>query len=94
MNVNNSAPLERNITGVREALFEQLERLRTNANDAEIKRAKAVSEIAGRIVDSARVEVEYVRATTSDGTGFMSKPEEKPELPNGMKVSKVHRLGG
>lgn len=73
---------------VRSLMLEQLRALRTApAGDAlaqELKRAKGVSELSATIIDSARVEVEYLAVIHGDGeVPFLTPPEgsDQPALP-------------
>ncbi|GAA0585680.1 hypothetical protein ACFQH5_20520 [Halomonas salifodinae] len=65
------------ITDLREHLFAQLERLGDESLDEdgikrEVERGKAIQGVAGAIIDSARVEVDYLRNTgQSKGTDFL-----------------------
>lgn len=65
------------ITDLREHLFAQLERLGDEALDndgikREVERSKAIQGVASTIIDSARVEVDYLRTTGQDrGTDFL-----------------------
>lgn len=64
--------MKTSVKDLREHLFLQLERLKENdqgeelseeALQREITRAKAVSQVAGAIIGTAKVEVEYAKAT-------------------------------
>ena len=65
------------ITDLREHLFAQLERLGDEALDGdgikrEVERSKAIQGVASTIIDSARVEVDYLRTTGQEkGTDFL-----------------------
>ncbi len=65
------------ITDLREHLFAQLERLGNEDLDAEgikreVERGKAIQGVASTIIDSARVEVDYLRTTgQTQGTDFL-----------------------
>lgn len=63
------------IEDLREHLFATLRDLRDKAAPMEIDRAKAVAEVARAVIDTAKVEVEFVKATGAKGSGFI------PELP-------------
>jgi len=69
--------LKTKITDLREHLFAQLERLGDETLDQdgikrEVERGKAIQGVAGTIIDSARVEVDYLRTTGQQrGTDFM-----------------------
>jgi hypothetical protein len=67
------------LTELRSHLFDALNRLKTGEpNDAEMRRAKAVSDVAQVLIGSAKVEVEFIRVAGGRGTGFVP---EQPALP-------------
>lgn len=51
---------------LREQLFETLKDLRTKDKPMDVDRAKAISEVAQTFINSAKAEVDFVRATGSD----------------------------
>ncbi len=57
--------MTQNIDDVRRHLFAALDGLAENKMD--IDRAKAISEVAQTIINSAKVEVDFIRATGGDG---------------------------
>lgn len=70
------------ITGLRGHLFETLAALRDPEKPMDIDRAKAIAEVARGIVDSAKVEVEFIKATGGKGSGFIAELEApKPGQP-------------
>lgn len=76
------------IDDLREILFAQLARLNEDRSPEEIARAKAVRDVAGAITETARVEVDYLRATgANQGSGFIeaeTKPREITKPPMAM----------
>jgi len=89
------------INELREHLFATLRGLRDKDNPMEIDRARAVSQVAATLVDSARVEVEMLRVTGEQvGTGFIPLPDSpsKPEIPSGFPPGitsvRQHRIKG
>lgn len=94
------------IEEVRQLMLEQLRALRTaSAGEAlaqELKRSKGVSELSATIIDSARVEVEYLRVIQGDGeVPFLTAPDAgaapvlpKPDSGQPWPTSVVHRLKG
>lgn len=56
--------MKNKIQDLRNHLFEQLERLSDDELnlDNEVKKAQAMAQIASQIVETARVEVQYIRA--------------------------------
>ncbi len=69
--------MKNKIDDLRNHLFAQIERLGDeeltgDALESEIKRAKAIGQVAGHITDTARVEVDYLKATGQPkGTDFL-----------------------
>ena len=80
---------------LREHLFATLRALRDKDRPMEIDRARAVSEVAATLINSARVEVEFMRASgIKDGTGFIGGPPpvDPDALPNGITSITRHAL--
>ena len=87
-----------NIQELRKQLFASLNRLSTGAkvDPAEIERAKAIADTAQTIINSAKVEVDFVRTVGGKGSGFISlaPPDKGPQLIEqrpGVRVTR-HRL--
>lgn len=91
------------ISDLRSSLFETIEQLQ--AGKIDIDRAKAISEVAGRIIDSAKVEVDYQRVTGQAAESrFLAVADardddetERPQtstLPSGIVGIRRHRLEG
>ena len=78
------------ITDLREHLFATLEDLRDKDKPMDLGRAKAISDVAQTIINSAKVEVDMLNATgMKSGSDFF--PEEKPALPEPSRPKLVHR---
>lgn len=75
----------KNIEDLRAHLFETLAALKDPAKPMEIDRAKAIVDVAQVIVNTAKVEVDYVKATGAKGTAFVPAA-----LPDANKT--VHRI--
>jgi hypothetical protein len=75
------------ITDLRDHLFEVIEKLKEGDDTMPIERAQAIAEVSKTIIDSARVEVEYIKVTgqdKSDNPLFMPVNEtKKPIALNG-----------
>lgn len=96
---------DNHISTVRQHLIDQLAALRkADGPDAvrlEIDRAKGISDVAQVIVNSAKVEVEYLQKTGQTSTPFLEVPPDAPYittktegLPNGISSITQHRLAG
>lgn len=87
-----------NLDELREHLFATLREVK--AGTLEIDRAKAVVQVAEQLIDTARVEVDYVRVTgETGGSTFIARSprlaDKKSDAPDPSIVSRrVHRLEG
>lgn len=59
------------INELRTELLSALRELRNRTNPMEPDRARAISQVAAVLVDSARVEVEYIKVTGQDTSNFI-----------------------
>ena len=67
------------ITDLREHLFAALEALADKDNPMDVDRAKAIAEVSQTIINSAKVEVEYLKVTDQQrDSGFLTPPEPVP----------------
>lgn len=60
----------------------------------ELDRARAISEVAKQVIDSAKVEVEYLRATGGGESSFIDTAIGASNLPPGITGIRQHRLAG
>jgi hypothetical protein len=73
-----------NIDDLRKHLFDTLQDLRNKDKPMELDRAKAISDVAQTIINSAKVEVEHSRVTGAvTGTDFI------PERPQQRRIGAV-----
>jgi len=85
------------VDDLRTHLFDTLAALRDEKNPMDIDRAKAISDVAQTIINTAKVEVEFMKATgAAPKTGFLPQEssEDKPALPNGIVGIRQHRIKG
>lgn len=64
------------ITDLRKHLMGTLADLRNRDNPMEPDRARAIAQVAGVLVDTARVEVEYLKATGQEQSKFLETPPD------------------
>ena len=92
------------IDQVRQSLLDTLADLRSRENPMDIDRAKAVAQVASVLVETAKVENEYLKLTGQDRSNFLEAPTEHaalshnaapgvPTAHNPFPVSAAHRLG-
>ena len=68
------------IEDLRNHLFETLEQLKDPDKPMDLDRARAVADVAKKIIDSAKVEVEFMRVTGQVmGSGFIPPDRQLPE---------------
>jgi hypothetical protein len=90
--------MSNSISTVRQHLLDTLADLRNRDNPMEIERARAVAQVASVIIDSAKVEVDFIKASGAIGSDFI-QPEQEVEgktgaLPPGITGITKHRLAG
>lgn len=81
----------RNIGDLREAMFDTLQALKDGK--VTIEQAKAISDIGQVIINSAKVEVDYIRANNGGETPFLESVGNN-NLPAGVVGITRHRLAG
>lgn len=79
------------ITDLRDHLFATLEALRDEKKPMDIERAKTVAQVAQTIIESAKVEVQFVRDVGGHGTGFLPEEQVTGTKP---KLLGIGRVGG
>lgn len=90
------------INQLREHLLATLADLRNRENPMEPDRARAVAQVASVLVDTAKVEVDYLKVTGQDRAGFLEEPPQVTTdsstsgvpLPNGISSITRHRIAG
>lgn len=70
-----------NIEQVRTHLLDTLADLRDRERPMEVDRARAIAQVAAVLVDTARVEVEFLKATDGTSSGFLDTKPAAPALP-------------
>lgn len=90
------------ITDPRSTLFDTLRALKRDKDPMDIERAKAISDVAQTIINSAKVEVDHLRLTGGRGSGFIPEatglPDEQDsttliEQRPGLRITQ-HKLKG
>jgi hypothetical protein len=71
------------ITTLRDHLFKTLEALQDKENPLDIERAKAVTDVAQAIINTAKVEVDHMRVTGAGSSGFIPDSSSHNALPSG-----------
>jgi hypothetical protein len=88
------------IDQVRQSLLDTLADLRNRDQPMELERAKAVAQVASVLVDSAKVENEYLKITQQDHSTFLEQKTTVPQMHGGAPTahnpfpSVTHRLRG
>lgn len=70
--------MKNKIEDLRNHLFATLEALRDKESPMDIDRAKAISQVAGTIIETAKVEVKFLELTGGNGTGFITNEAKLP----------------
>lgn len=68
------------IEDLRNHLFATIEALLDESKPMDLDRAKAVADVAQVMINSAKVEVEFMRVTGGTGSGFIENTGRRPAL--------------
>lgn len=83
--------MSKNISDLRDAMFDTIQALKEGT--ITIEQAKAMSEIGQVIINSAKVEVDYIRANNGGESSFIDAVGND-NLPPGVTGITRHRLVG
>ena len=74
--------MKNRMSDLRNHLFETLEQLKDDDKPMDLERAKAISEVAQTIINSAKVEVEFAKAVGINTNSEFFEPLPDRQLPN------------
>lgn len=78
--------MKNKIEDLRNHLFATLEALQDKEKPMELDRARTISEVSQTIINSAKVEADFLRAVgATQGSGFIAIPEKPPGAPRLVK---------
>lgn len=80
--------MNNDIDALRQHLFETLAALRDKDAPMDLDRAHMVAEIAGKIIETAKVEVNFIRETGAVGSGFLVDRPQGMRRIDGTKAGK------
>lgn len=87
--------MSKNIQDLRSVLFDTIAALQDVSNPMEINRAKAIAEVAQVMINSAKVEVQFIGATNGrQGSGFFPDEVKQPQLPKPKEDAVTRWIGG
>ena len=81
------------LSDLRNHLFETLERLKDEENPMDLDRARTISLVAGSLIDTAKVEIQFAEAVGAEisheffDTSLPGVPDASPRLLPGRKAS-------
>ena len=81
-----------NITELRAQLFATLRGVKDGSLD--LDKARAINDVAKTIVDTAKVEVDYLRTTGGGESEFIDTAAGRDNLPPGIVGTTRHRIAG
>lgn len=84
--------MSQSIEDLREALFATLQGVKDGSIDVE--KARAVNELGKTLCDTAKVEVDYIKATGGGESTFLATTIGNSNLPPGVTGVTQHRLRG
>jgi len=84
--------MSKSIEDLREALFATLQGVKDGSVD--IEKARAINELGKTLCDTAKVEVDYLKASGGGESSFLSTAIGADNLPPGITGITRHRLAG
>mgnify|MGYP000855406439 CR=1 FL=1 len=84
--------MSKSMSDLRETLFATLQAVKSG--DLDLDRARQVNEVAKTIVETAKVEVDYLRVTGGGESEFINTAIGNDNLPPGITGRTVHRIKG
>lgn len=82
------------IADLRVHLFAALRGLTNRENPMDIERARAVSDMAQTIINSAKVEVDYLRVSGNRESQFLGAPDEPETKETATGTKTITHQGG
>ena len=80
--------MQNKIDDLRNHLFETLEALKDDEKPMDLERARAVADVAKVIVESAKVEVDFLKVTGAiRSTDFLPDGVEQPKRVDGRRLN-------
>jgi len=98
--------MSKTIADLRNTLFATLDALSNSENPMDLERARVIADVGQVIVNSAKVEVDFIKATGSRQSAFLEPPTmldlparthdvvALPSTGNGITSITQHRLKG
>jgi hypothetical protein len=84
--------MSKTIEDLRDHLFATLQAVKDGSLD--LDKARAINDVAKTIVDTAKVEVDYLRVTGGGESQFIDSAVGNNNLPPGITGITTHRLAG
>lgn len=82
--------MQNKIDDLRNHLFATLEALRDKDEPMDLERAKTISTVAQTIINSAKVECDFIELTGTKGSGFIPHDgEPQPARPRLVKADRT-----
>lgn len=81
----------RTIQDLRELLFDTIQGVKNGTVDTD--KAKVIGDLSQVMVNTAKAEVDFIRATGGKDSGFIASSEPE-ELPSGITGIRQHRIAG
>lgn len=82
------------IEDLRKHLFDTIDALKSKDAPMDLDRAKAIAEVAQVIINSAKVEVDYMRLRGDKGSGFVPEEKQLPGTPDRPRLIRGRAMSG
>lgn len=83
--------MSQDIQALRAQLFDTMAKVK--ANEIDLDRARMVNEIGKTLCETAKVEVDFLRATDGTESDFLRPALNAEQVPAGITGRTIHRIG-
>ena len=86
--------MSNSIADLRKHLFDTIAALKDSEKPMDLERAKTIADVAQTIINSAKVEVDFMRLRGDKGSGFVPEEKQLPGTPEKPRLIRGRAMSG
>jgi hypothetical protein len=86
--------MSHSIADLRKHLFDTIAALKDSEKPMDLERAKTIADVAQTIINSAKVEVDFMRLRGDKGSGFVPEEKQLPGTPERPRLIRGKAMSG
>ena len=86
--------MSHSIADLRKHLFDTIAALKDSEKPMDLERAKTIADVAQTIINSAKVEVDFMRLRGDKGSGFVPEEKQLPGTPEKPRLIRGRAMSG